>query len=487
MKQFFIYAFYHISILKKHLLPLLFILSIIFSGLVSQNASADETSADASISISIIGTPQNEVAEETSEDARILTSIIVTPQNALAEETSADTSCCECHNDICEVDLNKTKVHLPFLKQQCSFCHVYDDTAVEEKTDDTAVVEEKYNSSTKNITWLDYRVSFASEHWFIIPIEQLSNDKLIVCAHDIMGKSHEEILSLPAFDALPLKINDNKPPDIKSADLIGVYQSVLISARINWITDKESDSEIRYGIDTLQSSVKADNFTTDHEIVLQGLQPDQKYQYMVISRDVFGNKTESGITLLSTEKLSPYPPKESEEYPKIDIRLAAQFFRNGDSYLVKFTANHPVILSVGSSTVNEEEKKVPEGVLANIPDHLPMRSGNELFISICIKCHADFTNTGTHPINVYPNRKLTNQADYSTSPDECVTCVTCHFAHASEHDYILRFRYRNGVMKAGSFANIETARAAGGCLACHASKGVLPENRKLREKFSYSL
>ena len=133
MKQFFIYAFYHISILKKHLLPLLLVLSIIFSGIISQNASADETSADASISISIIGTPQNEVAEETSEDARILTSIIVTPQNALAEETSEDAICCQCHNYICQDAMGKNNAHRPFIQQQCSFCHVCDDTDMEEQ------------------------------------------------------------------------------------------------------------------------------------------------------------------------------------------------------------------------------------------------------------------------------------------------------------------------------------------------------------------
>jgi hypothetical protein len=83
-----------IFILPKYLPPLLFLLSFIFFGATLQNALAEETSDDESLSISIIGTPQN----------------------ALAEETSDDTLCCQCHNDICEDALYKKNAHLPFLQ-----------------------------------------------------------------------------------------------------------------------------------------------------------------------------------------------------------------------------------------------------------------------------------------------------------------------------------------------------------------------------------
>ena len=66
----------------------------------------------------------------------------------------------------------------------------------------------------------------------------------------------------------------------------------------------------------------------------------------------------------------------------------------------------------------------------------------------------------------------------SSSPDvtpgtDLVMCLSCHVAHASEHDGMLRFDY--GAMVAGGYADVGTATAEGGCLACHTNKGVLKQ------------
>jgi hypothetical protein len=58
---------------------------------------------------------------------------------------------------------------------------------------------------------------------------------------------------------------------------------------------------------------------------------------------------------------------------------------------------------------------------------------------------------------------------------DMVMCLSCHKAHASENDYMLRFDY--SVQTAGDYADIAAATAEGGCMACHTTKGVLPENR----------
>lgn len=57
-----------------------------------------------------------------------------------------------------------------------------------------------------------------------------------------------------------------------------------------------------------------------------------------------------------------------------------------------------------------------------------------------------------------------------TPGTDLVMCLSCHNAHGSDNDYILRFDYTT--MTAGSFANVAAAQAAGGCLACHTEKGV---------------
>jgi len=62
-----------------------------------------------------------------------------------------------------------------------------------------------------------------------------------------------------------------------------------------------------------------------------------------------------------------------------------------------------------------------------------------------------------------------------TPGDDMVMCLSCHVAHGSANDYLLRFDYAD--MTAGSYADEPTAQLEGGCLSCHASKGVLPVNR----------
>ena len=58
---------------------------------------------------------------------------------------------------------------------------------------------------------------------------------------------------------------------------------------------------------------------------------------------------------------------------------------------------------------------------------------------------------------------------------DMVMCLSCHEAHATQYDYMLRGDYT--AMTAGGYANITTATGEGFCLACHTTKGVLPENR----------
>jgi hypothetical protein len=67
---------------------------------------------------------------------------------------------------------------------------------------------------------------------------------------------------------------------------------------------------------------------------------------------------------------------------------------------------------------------------------------------------------------------------------DMVMCLSCHAAHATEYDFMLRFEYRDAdlatqgtndtAMRAGEYGDITTAQGMGGCLACHTTKGVLP-------------
>jgi predicted CXXCH cytochrome family protein len=128
----------------------------------------------------------------------------------------------------------------------------------------------------------------------------------------------------------------------------------------------------------------------------------------------------------------------------------------------------------------------------------------------CANCHGNFHSSGAggdyvdngvsgaflrHPSDyVIPN--MTEYAAYTaydlsapvarptlatassgtvTPGTDMVMCLSCHVAHGSDQDYLLRFDY--ATMTAGASADIATATGLGGCLACHTTKGVLPENR----------
>jgi Zn-finger protein len=58
-----------------------------------------------------------------------------------------------------------------------------------------------------------------------------------------------------------------------------------------------------------------------------------------------------------------------------------------------------------------------------------------------------------------------------TPGTDMVMCMSCHMAHGSQYDAMLRFDYTE--QQAGNAA----AGLGVGCLACHTSKGILPENR----------
>jgi predicted CXXCH cytochrome family protein len=347
------------------------------------------------------------------------------PQNVFAEEPPDSASCCQCHNDTFEDNLTKTSVHPPFLQQKCLVCHI---------DDGIAAAEEANVAFAKNINWFEANFSPAEKHWFNIPVDLICSDKLIVFASDGLCKSHEDFLYLPAKEMIQQKV-DESIPYVVTPEILGVYRGIFVSARIGWSTAEESDSEIHYGVENLRYSVKTDKFTTDHEIVLQNLKANQKYQYKVISQDIFGNRVESEIAHFSTENLSPAPPIEFEQFQEADIRLDAQFFRNDDSYLVVITANQPVTLKVGTEIINERDEKNVEIPPLNDQNHLSMRSGNDLSVSVCIKCHTGKIHMVEHKLGKHPPLDTPISNDYSINSDGHITCITCHAKHASNYQY----------------------------------------------------
>lgn len=133
---------------------------------------------------------------------------------------------------------------------------------------------------------------------------------------------------------------------------------------------------------------------------------------------------------------------------------------------------------------------------------------NQSMSGFCITCHGNFhssaTETGSggrfdsngasgaflrHPSDyviknvgeyaAYTSYNITAPVARPTLPEsaestvnpgsDMVMCLSCHKAHATQYDAMLRFDY-NTIIAGNSNHN-------DGCLACHTSKGILPENR----------
>jgi hypothetical protein len=133
-----------------------------------------------------------------------------------------------------------------------------------------------------------------------------------------------------------------------------------------------------------------------------------------------------------------------------------------------------------------------------------MKVPNQSISGFCMTCHGNFHSVGSdtsangssgaflrHPSDYV----IPNSSEYSaytaynitapvarpdltdldgtdssvTAGTDLVMCLSCHMAHASQYDAMLRFDY--DLQQAGN------ATTTDGCLACHTSKGILPENR----------
>ncbi len=85
---------------------------------------------------------------------------------------------------------------------------------------------------------------------------------------------------------------DGEPPQISDVEVVEISYSEAV---IHWITDEESDSRVFYGIGAPTETTLSTTRTTNHSVVLTGLQDCMEYVFYVQSTDPAGNTaTETG-------------------------------------------------------------------------------------------------------------------------------------------------------------------------------------------------
>jgi len=92
--------------------------------------------------------------------------------------------------------------------------------------------------------------------------------------------------------------NDLTPPELSNIQVKEVGDT---TATIIWGTNELSDSLINYGLSRQYGTARGPDISeTEHEVILQNLQPVTTYHFRVISADVAGNQNVSGDFILTT-------------------------------------------------------------------------------------------------------------------------------------------------------------------------------------------
>jgi len=132
-----------------------------------------------------------------------------------------------------------------------------------------------------------------------------------VVATDVFGQM--TVSDVASFETRPVEIQ--VPPSITGLTVHGVSAT---TARLAWTTDRPATSEVQYGLTPdYSSSVYDPAMTTDHEIILSGLDLQSLYHYRVASEDGDGLRTETDDATFSIIDAGDGVPPATPELPEV--------------------------------------------------------------------------------------------------------------------------------------------------------------------------
>lgn len=352
-------------------------------------------------------------------------------------------SCCRCHGAVCADSAGKRYVHAPVLENMCAVCHV--------KGAGQTKVEEK--ESTAAVEWFVRDNQEDDEHWFELP-STLAGTPLALLATANGGTVLSQEITLPPLEqAEPFPARQGGAA-IYDLRVVEVKKGVFLSARIAWKTDTITDAQVFYGEGNLEASTFLDDrWDTEHEITIAGLDAHRRYTFVAVSHDIFGNKAVSPQRVLATDDFYDHAPAPPSLQSRDELEVRSRFYQDQGRFFARFASSRPVSLRLGRNSHQAAVGSTGQG--GQLPlAHPELTDVYALTITVCVGCHPDAKGPLSHPVDVRPKAGMHIPPEYAIMPDGRLSCMSCHQAHASDHEY-----------------RLTRARRKDLCLGCHRNFG----------------
>ena len=377
------------------------------------------------------------------------------------EGQGAASSCLECHKEAFDEDLARGLVHQPCLEKRCIICHcpvsadITGDHAQAQSTGPVSPVPAVPETQTEDyeLTVIDATLQSDFSHSFLFSDDKVENVLLVELWQGKERQKVERVALLP-LEQLPRLVDDKQPPQLSEIKVEKVERGPFSSAVITWKTDKPATSGICYGVTELNhNSVPSGCLIRNHRVTLSSLKTNRKYQFFVVSNDLFGNQAVSDCRVLSTEgddKVVSEPESlpESRDYSII----GKQFFNVDGRYLALFELSQSLSLSIGVEDPQGQVGRLPDSFMSSAPEsekgttipaedeeveHCSLLSEVETTIDICFTCHKGIRKDMSHPIDVLPSPGMQVPNEYPLLSSGKLSCMTCHVRHGGDNLYRL--------------------------------------------------
>ena len=341
--------------------------------------------------------------------------------NELIEDTSipitvplelAEGGCVACHNEVALFVTDQAYQH-PDATKDCAACHI----------------KENVKESSVNVD------SYSIDSLVFLDLNEVMTYKIKVRVKDSLGKEAES----ETLEVAPSKISggfftDKTLPVVSDLRVEEVGKGVFASVIMAWRTTKPSLTRLEYGdSEKFGNTVNGTpgQYVTEHRLLMDNMQPGEKYYVRAIAEDVSGNKSVSGPIKFKPKSVDVKKPSES---PGVLAVTNISVARIGKRPAFTWKTTKPAKTTVIVSEVIPKEK------ITGMDPHYPgIKKHVDAGMAMCEECHKGAVHRrASHPVGKVDWGKVSRAFDLKYGEGSEVLCVTCHSSHGGGHPHILR-------------------------------------------------